>query len=550
MTAWRTLFRPPAEHFANALAAPGPLRNHSRTSFTALLGLVLICLVPRVLMAWRVPTVVADGALYIHAAQALDKGTPAEALGHLSLNTYPAILLALHRVGLDWETAGKWWGVLIASLVVAPMYGWARRQFDTQVAAVACLLYAFHPKMIQWSPEVIRDSTFWFLFMLAIYLLWRAVTEVRIGWYAAAGLAACLAALTRFEGLFLAIPLALWSLWRLRALRSCKGRLLVGLVLCLATGPLFILAIGSLVLRAETVWRLLRLDPLGRVWTWAVAVLGGFAPGLGGVAAAHVGEPLSAWRMLAVFFPTMTRGLSPVFALLMFGGMWGWRHVWGRRDHQALFYTGLVVTAAIWIQLWYDRILCPRYALTIVLFATVFAALGLLGVSARLARLALRYRLRSQAVVLAALAPTVLACGVGLADAMTSSRGYFAARTVAMHLGQWARRAFPSPPVIVGPAAVTPIVGHYAESPRWAVFRFDTRDPEVVLGLVKQHCPDLLVVAPTRGLSEPQCQDLVHRARALGFRLVEPGELPPNISDLHVLVRHPTGAMVASRPEQ
>lgn len=513
-------------------------------------GLVLICLLPRVLMAWRVPTVVADGALYIQAAQALDKGTPPEALGHLSLNTYPAILLGLHRIGLDWETAGKWWGVLVASLVVVPMYGWARRQFDPQVALVACLLYAFHPKMIEWSPEVIRDSTFWFFFMLAIYLLWRAVTEVRMGCFVAGGLAATLAALTRFEGLFLVIPLALWSFWRWRALQTCRGRLLAGVVLCLAIGPALVGAASTLVLQTETVWRLLRLDPLGRFWIWVLAGLARLVPEVGIAAVAQVEEPLSVWRMVAVFFPTMTRGLSPVFALLMFGGMWGWRHIWGRRDHQALFYTGLVITGAIWVQLWYDRILCPRYALTIVLFATVFSALGLLGLSARLARLAQRYRLGSRAAVVAALAPGVVTCGVGLADAMTSNRAYFAARTVAMHLGRWAHDIFPAPPVIVGPAAIAPIMGHYAASPRWAVFRFDTRDPEVVLRLVHKHCPDLLVVAPTRRLSESQCQLLVQRVRSLGFRSIEPEALPEGTSGLHVLVREPAGSRVASRAGQ
>ncbi len=498
-------------------------------------------------MSCRIPTVVPDGALYIQAAQALGAGTPPERLGHLSLNTYPAILLALHQMGLDWETAGKWWGVLIASLVVVPMYGWARRQFDEQVAVVACLLYAFHPKMIEWSPELIRDSTFWFFFMLAIYLLWRAATEVRVGWYAAAGVAMWLAALTRFEGLFLAIPLALWSFWRWRALKTARGRLLAGVLLCLAIGPLMVLGIGSLVLRAETVWQLLRLDPLARAWTWMVSGLGRWAPALGHAAPTHLGEPLSFGRMLVVFFPTMTRGLSPLFALLMFGGMWGWRHVWGRRDHQALFYTGLVVTTAIWVQLWYDRVLCPRYALTIVLFATVFSALGLLGLSAWVVRVVQRVRGSPHLAAIAAVAPLMLVCGVGLADAMTSNRAYFATRKAAMDLGRWAHEVFPAPPVVVGPAAITPVVGHYAGSPRWAVFRFDIRDPQIVLRLVEQNDPDLVLIAPTRGLSEQQCQALADRVQAWGFRAIEPQRLPPGIVGLHVLVRDPAAAILVSR---
>ena len=66
----------------------------------------------------------------------------------------------------------------MSSLTVLPLCGWVRRQFNDQTALLAGVLYAAHPVFIQWSPELIRDPTFWLLFMLTLYLLWRAVTEV------------------------------------------------------------------------------------------------------------------------------------------------------------------------------------------------------------------------------------------------------------------------------------------------------------------------------------------------------------------------------------
>ena len=144
---------------------------------------MLLCLVPRVVMALRIPSVCPDGVVYINAAQAIEAGNLRQGLTDMSLNIYPLILLALHRAGLDWELAAAVWGVAISSLVVLPLWGWARRQFDDAVALVACLLYAVHPKMIEWSPEVMRDPTFWFLFMLAIYWLWQAITRVSYGYF-------------------------------------------------------------------------------------------------------------------------------------------------------------------------------------------------------------------------------------------------------------------------------------------------------------------------------------------------------------------------------
>ena len=130
------------------------------------------------------------------------------------------MLVVLHRLGLDWEVAGSLWGVLMGAAVVLPLFGWLRRQFDRRVALAGCFLYAVHGELIRWSPEVLRDPTFWFLFTLGLYLLWRAVTEVRLGLFLSAAAVIVLASATRFEGLLLLVPLAGWSVARWRALRQ------------------------------------------------------------------------------------------------------------------------------------------------------------------------------------------------------------------------------------------------------------------------------------------------------------------------------------------
>ena len=160
---------------------PEPLRLPSAGRLLVLL--VLLCMLPRAVMALRIPSVCPDGVLYIHLAQAIEAGDFRHGFQEMSLNLYPWCWWSCTA----WGSTGSWrpalWGVGISSLVVLPLWGWARRQFDDRVALVACLLYIVHPKMIEWSPEVMRDPTFWFLFMLAIYWLWRAVTEVRHGYF-------------------------------------------------------------------------------------------------------------------------------------------------------------------------------------------------------------------------------------------------------------------------------------------------------------------------------------------------------------------------------
>ena len=319
-------FEPPAADYPNHLAVGQPERLTLRPAHWLLLGLVLLCLLPRVWMARRIPSICPDGVLYINAARALEVGNFRAAFQEMSLNIYPVILMLLHRVGMPWDLAAVTWDVVISSLVVLPLYGWVRRQFDDRLALVACLLYVVHPKFIEWSPEVMRDPTFWFLFMLSIYWLWRAVTEVRVWYFVAAGAAVTLAVLTRIEGLFLLAPFALWTFWRLLALRTARRRLVCGAALCVAAFPALLLVVNLAWVYGRTGWTAPRLSPLQRVEPWLQSML--TSDSATDEDATGLGAQRSLKRMLHVYFPTLTRGLSPIFALLMFGGMWGWRRVW------------------------------------------------------------------------------------------------------------------------------------------------------------------------------------------------------------------------------
>jgi hypothetical protein len=531
-------------------------------------------------MALRVPSVDPDGVLYIQLAKALEAGDLKRGTEGMGLNTYPVILMLLHRAGLDWETAGVVWGVVIASLVVLPLYGWVRRQFDDRVAATACFLYAAHPKTIEWSPELTRDPTFWFLSVLTLYLLWRAVTEVRLRWFLAAGPTLILALLTRFEGLVLLFPLTLWSFWRWLALRTGRTRLALGVILCMATVPVLLLVTAVCWLPIPWESLPLRLDPWARFQTWLEYATGDLAAaqaGLNPLLPADV-EPMPLRLMLREFVATMTRGLSPVYALLMFGGLWAWRSTWARRDHQPLFYAALGVLAGIWVHLWYDRMICPRYALSIVLMASPFAALGLLGVcrcltaaantssddesripaalkpcrtgrgwfstfvvraSARLGHNGLKPALQT--------IPIVVVAVVGIASAMLSNRCYFASRKLAVELGHWVQKAPWTAPMVVGPAGLTPIMGFYADKGRYELFRTDTADAAAIAELVQRYHPDLLLLRPTRRMNAVRCDELAAQMKSQGFTEVDPVPRPAGSDPLVVLVRGQAGVRMAGR---
>ncbi len=529
-------FEPPPADYPNYLAALHPERRRLPSARWLLLLLVVLCLLPRVAMALRIPSIAGDGVNYVNAARALEGNNFRAALWEGGLNIYLVILMLLHRSGLDWETAATLWGVTISCLVVLPLWGWVRRQFDDRVALVACLLYVVHPKFIMEGPELMRDPTFWFFFILAIYWLWRAVTEVRYGWFIASGAAITLASLTRIEGLFLLVPLFLWTFWRWLALETGRWKLLAGAVLCVGVFPLLLALVNVVWLYGHSDWALIRLSPLARVWPWLASMLG-YEPS-GGVAGS--GSPPHIGRIIWRFFPTMTRGLSPAFALLMFGGIWGWRRVWSRRDHQAMFCTAMVMLCGIWVQAWSQWYLPgninARYALPIVLMASPFAALGLLALAARGLRIAENrgWQVRGQRAAIVAIAALVVV--PGMVDIVNNNRIHYGRRRMMVEVGRWARRESPTPPVIVGPWDFVLPISYYAQSNSYARYRYDESE-EAILELIAQNKADLVLLRSSGQLTPERCERLVDHLKRRGFEPVRPDSLPDASGEYHVLVR-------------
>lgn len=531
-----TDFREVPAAFPNHLAAPLPLRPELPRAAWWLLGLFVLCLVPRAVMAWKLASVCPDGVHYIQLAKALDQGNLREGLRDLRLNTYPVVLVALHRAGLDWEVGGKLWGVLISSLVVLPLYGWLRRQFDERVARLACLLYAVHTEFIVWSPELMRDPTFWFLAALSIYLSWRAVTEVRLLLFVAAGAVLALAAATRFEGLFFYLPLVGWSFWRWQALAQGRRRLVLGVLVGLAVFPALLAGINLTLLRGHSQWEWLRVHPLNNVLNWIGALAGsapapvpppGAAPTVVGPAA-----PISLGRMVEVFVPTLVKAFTPLFGLAWLAGMWKWRRTALRADHRALGWVVLVLLAGIWVHLHASQSSCTRFFLPIVLMGSGFAALGMMAWSARLAAWAERKRLRQPMRCAAAAMPWALAAGIGLGVSLGSDCSLRAGQA---NLGRWIQRQFGPAPVLLGTAGCAEVVNHYAQGDCGS-FTTDVDDGTIV-ALAARRQPHVVVLALTKRMAPERCRHLAERLSRLGYARMDAARLPPRCEKMVVLAR-------------
>jgi hypothetical protein len=447
-------------------------------------------------MAWKVPGICPDAVLYIRLGKALEAGQFDLFLAGIRFNIYPFILSGLHHTGMGWETAGIVWGVVISSCTVLPLYGWVRRAFDERTALGAGFLYAIHPGLVRASIEIIRDSTFWFLLAASIYLLWRAMTELRWRWFIIAGTTISLACLTRVEGLTLFPLLAAWLLWRARnvsgwtsesvaprpggligpSCRSALVRLALGALVCASLYPLGLLAINRLWYHGN-VTALVRTQPADLARDWARSTMTGKQE-TANLGRTDLAPPLPAWKMAERYATDLFKGFSAIYLLLLGCGIGAARTIIRRPEYLALACVACPILLAIWIHLYWSHEAGPRYFFPVVILTLPLASAGLwrvmleisvLGASPgitaarsligggvldrpRLEFLSRRPTLRKVALLAVIVVLQMFVAFSG------DTRGRAAAREV----GQWVRQRYGPDARIFGPDGLTQVAAHYA----------------------------------------------------------------------------------------
>ena len=410
-----------------------------------LLGLFLMCLVPRVWMACLVRSACHDAYYYISVAAACGSRNWAEAFGYLDLNIFPLILLSLNSLGLDWVIGGKAWSVLMASLVVLPLFGWVRRLFSDQVAWSACFLYSLHAEFVEFSIEPVRDPTFWFLFNLCLYATLRAVSEARLRWFLAGGLSLALAVHTRSEGWLLTIPFAMWLIRQLVVNIPRRRSLAFGGLAWLAVAPLVVVIINLTVLRGETEWKLGRLTHFQVGWQWLTEqwnpppnaeAAGTLLPSGESGSASQVNAKLPGAEPFSVkrYFKELASALEQInLSLLVFGLIYLRREL-GNWDRAALFLLSIALAGAVWI--FYDHygVLNGRYFYPIYFALVPYIGTGLLVVANALWNWAQRKEQPWLKPQYTAMGLVLFAVVLGWADAFTTNHQ---GREHEVEFGEW-----------------------------------------------------------------------------------------------------------------
>ena len=152
--------------------------------------------------------------------------------------------------------------------------------------------------------------------------------------------------------------------------------------------------------------------------------------------------------------------------------------------------TGAILLLAMWVHLWAGHSSCKRYVFPLVLMSCGFAALGLLRLSAIVARWAgaragglsqFSFYENGTVPLRSALFASAILGGISLAVAFSCD---CSGRAERICLGHWLRDALPTPRVLVGPDGFTQVVNYYAQG-RCASFS-PTTDAESVAELTEE----------------------------------------------------------------
>jgi hypothetical protein len=466
--------------------------------------LLLVCLLPRLWVACQQETICPDAVQYLDIAEALRQGNYAEGFEYLNLNIYPAILLVLLQTGSHWVAACETWSLVMAALAVLPLFGLMRRLFDVRAAVLACLLYALHPRLIVYSPLILRDPTFWFLFLLSLYLQWRAATEMKWWLFLAAGGALFLTIHTRTEGWLLLIPLVLWTMLRLWFVSTNRRRLLAGTAAVIAMIPLSTVTINLTLLRDQPQWHMASTRNFQYAWNWLRGAdrpppdpekMAAVRPNTPPVKASAVVLPKEKiFQRVVVRF---TKTFTYVYGLVILAGLWSLRRNLLRGDTLPFFFISTVMFTGIWIR--YNVLpIDERYFFPILMASLPGLSLGMLQIAYWIAILGERIprmiggKAYSQpavarpVVLLGMLAVLVIACAI---DGVHAANNMFIAWREQADLGKWILQQHGPRQTIAGNNDEMRLVAYYGEAdlvPLWdkKLPQVASSEPDKLAGIV------------------------------------------------------------------
>jgi hypothetical protein len=144
-----------------------------------------------------------DGEIYIAAAMKFAEGMFREGLAIYPMPVYPLLIALTHTVLPDWVLAGRLISLISMILLVIPMHLLTKDLFSARAAFWSCIVFILLPESLAHSNSVLRDPSFYVLFISAVYFAQRAMHSGQFKHLLLCALFGSLSTFFRVEGLIL-----------------------------------------------------------------------------------------------------------------------------------------------------------------------------------------------------------------------------------------------------------------------------------------------------------------------------------------------------------
>ncbi len=181
-----------------------------------------------------------DGLMYIKTAKLIETGESKQLTEFTFVHLYPYLVLLAHKIFPDWETAGRMVSVLMGSLAVIPLFLLTKSMFGIRVASITALFYIINPRLADHSADVLREPTFWFFSMTALWLAWEAISRENLVLVVLSNVSTVLAAFARIEGVAVFVMVLLWITWYFLKLKHDHKRFFIYLLTYILAFPVLL----------------------------------------------------------------------------------------------------------------------------------------------------------------------------------------------------------------------------------------------------------------------------------------------------------------------
>ncbi|MCX5803000.1 MAG: glycosyltransferase family 39 protein [Proteobacteria bacterium] len=189
-------------------------------------------------MVFTASVIAPDGIFYVNIAKMINAGSLQKISEFGFFSLYPFLIVIAQKIFHNWEIAGRMVSAVLGSLAVIPLFLITKKLINMKIALIAGIFYIISPRLVEYSTNVLRESSYWFFSITALWLALKGLSSRKLIFVVLASLFTGLAMFTRMEGVSIFLIILLWIFWYYHEGDFGLKRLIIFLLVFIVSMPI------------------------------------------------------------------------------------------------------------------------------------------------------------------------------------------------------------------------------------------------------------------------------------------------------------------------